>query len=296
MMDSIKKRLSVRRSFGFLQRLSGRAAPITEPHRNSPYLQPTHDRFDTDGQLQALNAEGFVLIPGVLTEEEVIATREAIDELKPIHFDLTGQVDHYKCIFNRSPFWLPYLDRPGIIDLAERALGQDCHITGMTAWRSHPGSRGLTMHSDRVFFPVDEHLILSGQVVVPMLILTVFYYLSDITRDLCPTYIVRGTHKAGIDVLKVPKEKRDSWHGIPAEPVLCRAGDVLIMRSELWHSGASNQTADQVRYLLQVHYGNRFIAQRFTPYLSFRFDPEVLAAANPRQLRLLGGHVKGNYD
>jgi ectoine hydroxylase-related dioxygenase (phytanoyl-CoA dioxygenase family) len=259
------------------------------------------DLFDTEGQHQALCEKGFFLLKGVLDQEEISATRRAIDELTPMQWDFTAQsdgrgIDHYKNVFNRSPFWLPYLDRQGIIDIAERALGDECHVTGMTAWRGHPGCGGLPMHSDRVFFPVDEELILSGAVVVPMLILTVFYYLSDITPELCPTHVIPGSHKAGRDALDVPFSGRDSWRGQNRRPVLCNAGDVLVMRSELWHSGSSNTTPDQTRYLLQVHYGNRFIAQRFTPYLSFTYNPDVLSAATTRQLRLLGDHVKGNYD
>jgi ectoine hydroxylase-related dioxygenase (phytanoyl-CoA dioxygenase family) len=262
---------------------------------------PVLGRLDTEGQHAALLEHGCYLVKGVLEKDEIQATRAAIDALEPINWDFTAEsdgrgVDHYKNVFNRSPFWLPYLDRAGIVDTAERALGRDCHITGMTAWRGHPGCGGLPMHADRVFFPVDEALLLSGQVTAPMLLISVFYYLTDITRELCPTYVILGSHKAGIDVLDVDVDKRDAWRGRRKMPVLCSAGDVLVMRSELWHSGSSNTTRNQVRHMLQVHYGNRFIAQRFTPYMNFRYNPDVIAAATPRQLRLLGDHVKANYD
>jgi ectoine hydroxylase-related dioxygenase (phytanoyl-CoA dioxygenase family) len=68
--------------------------------------------------------------------------------------------------------------------------------------------------------------------------------------------------------------------------VLCRAGDVLVFRSDVWHSGSVNKT-QETRYLIQVHYSLRTIAQRFTPF-PFTFNQEVLAVANDRQLRLLG--------
>ena len=80
------------------------------------------------------------------------------------------------------------------------------------------------------------------------------------------------------------------------QPVLCRAGDVLVFRSELWHAGSRNRTTDQTRYLLQVHYGRRMDAQKFSPYLDFRFNPDVLAACTPRQRRLLGDHEPSEYD
>jgi ectoine hydroxylase-related dioxygenase (phytanoyl-CoA dioxygenase family) len=79
------------------------------------------------------------------------------------------------------------------------------------------------------------------------------------------------------------------------EPVLCKAGDVLFFRSEIWHTGSEN-TSDRTRYLLQVHYSHRFIAQQFSPYMTFQFAPHILANASLRQRRLLGDHRKGAYD
>ncbi|MNU04993.1 hypothetical protein D3C72_2496390 [compost metagenome] len=69
-----------------------------------------------------------------------------------------------------------------------------------------------------------------------------------------------------------------------------------MFRSELWHAGSDNRTPDRTRYLLQVHYGRRMVAQKFSPYLHWRFNPEVLAAATPRQRRLLGEHQEAEYD
>jgi hypothetical protein len=74
------------------------------------------------------------------------------------------------------------------------------------------------------------------------------------------------------------------------------AGDILFFRGDLWHSGSENRTADQVRYLLQVQYGRRGMAQHFAPYLEWCFNPEVVAACTPRQRRLLGDHRQGAYD
>src|SRR5262245_49307488 len=111
------------------------------------YRQRTFNRDNTAGQLLALNEEGYALIPGVLSEAEAEAARQATDQLTPFHWDHTGGVDHYKCVFNRDPFWLRFLDPPGIIDLAEAALGSDCHIIGETAWRCHPGFVGVGVHA-----------------------------------------------------------------------------------------------------------------------------------------------------
>ena len=78
--------------------------------------------------------------------------------------------------------------------------------------------------------------------------------------------------------------------------VLCKAGDVVIFRSDVWHRSTAN-TGNRDHYLLQVHLTKRMITQKFPPWLNrFRFDPRILARATPRQLPLLGNHKQGNYD
>lgn len=250
------------------------------------------DATPTDRQLQALRREGFVLLPGVLDAARIAALRGAIDRLQPQHWDYRGVLDHYKCVFNRDPFWLPFLDVAGVIELAEAALGADCHVIGQTAWRCHPGFVGADLHLDYLVMALPPALLADPAFVLPMQVCTAQFYLDEIDADLSPTRVIPGSHLAG----RPPHPGETQWRGRAAEPVLCQAGDVLMFRSELWHAGSDNRTRDRTRYLLQVHYGRRMVAQKFSPYLHWRFAPAVLAAATPRQRRLLGEHSEAEYD
>ncbi|WP_434603053.1 phytanoyl-CoA dioxygenase family protein [Pseudomonas sp. Z4-7] len=248
--------------------------------------------MSTADLLHALHQDGFVLMPGVLSATQITEIRQAIDQLKPHHWDYSGVIDHYKCVFNRDPFWLPYLEVSGVIDLAEAALGEDCHIIGQTAWRCHPGFVGAGLHLDYLPMQLPPSLLAEPSFELPMQVFTAQFYLDDIDADLSPTRVIPGSHKAG----RAPMAGETQWQGRSAKPVLCQAGDVLILRSELWHAGSDNRTADRTRYMLQVHYGRRMVAQKFSPYLHWRFNPAVLAAATPRQRRLLGDHQEAEYD
>jgi ectoine hydroxylase-related dioxygenase (phytanoyl-CoA dioxygenase family) len=252
---------------------------------------PTFPATDVAPMLEAMASDGFVLIPAVLTPPEVQIAREKIDTLEPVHWDLTGLTDHYKNVFNRDAFWLSFIDRPGVLDVAEAALGSTCHIIGETAWRSHPGHCGVGLHLDYLPMEWPAPAVPDG-IHVPIFLCTAHFYLSPQTKELCPTYVIPGSHRAG----RRPKGTDMQWDGRLPQPVLCDAGDVLFFRSDLWHSGSDNQTRDQTRYLLQVHYGRREMAQHFAPYLEWRFNPEVVASCNPRQRRLLGDHPQGAYD
>ena len=249
--------------------------------------------MSTADHLEALHDQGFTLLPGVLDATGVATLRSLMDRLQPIHWDYRGLVDdHFKCVFNRGPEWLPYLDLPGVIELAEAALGGDCHVIGQTAWRNHPGFAGAELHLDHLVMELPGSLLADPAFQLPMQICTAHLYLDDIDTDLCPTLVIPGSHRAG----RRPRPGETTWQGRPAEAVLCRAGDALVFRSELWHAGSRNRTANRSRYLLQIHYGRRMVAQKFSPYLDFHFNPQVLAACTPRQRRLLGDHEAAEYD
>ena len=254
------------------------------------YLQKTFDVNDTAGMTEAVYEEGFALIPGVLNAEEVADLRAALDRLQPFGFDRMGINEHYKCVFNRDRSFFSLTDRPGVVDLADSLMGDQCHIIGQSAWRSHPGHNGVGIHTDEVFVPVPESVFDLPGYRLPVHICTAHYYLNDIpTEAYCPTFVIPGSHKSG----RSPGKGEKEWNGRPLQPVLVKAGDVLFFRSEVWHSGSMN-TSDTTRYLIQVHYSHRDIAQKFSPW-PWQYNPEILAIANERQLRLLGKHPESNY-
>lgn len=241
--------------------------------------------------LRALHEDGFALLRGLLDAAQVAEVRTLIDGLRPLHWDYEGLVDHYKCVFNRDPLWLPLLDLPGVIEPLEAMLGEDCHVIGQTAWRSHPGFVGAEMHLDYLPMALPPACLADPSFELPMFVCTAQLYLSDIDETLCPTWVIPGSHKAG----RAPKPGECAWAGEKARPVLCKAGDVLLLRSELWHAGSRN-TSQRTRYLLQIHYGRRMVAQKFSPYLEWAFNPVVIEACTPRQRRLLGDHEAAEYD
>lgn len=245
-----------------------------------------------DLQLEMLNEQGYVLLPGVLEPLRIALLRCAIDDLQPIHWDYQGLLEHYKCVFNRNPLWLPFLDLPPLIALAEAALGTDCHVIGQTAWRSHPGYAGMALHLDHLPMQLPDWLSAKGDFTQPAQILTAQLYLSDIDHNIGPTWIVPGSHRAA----RPPLAGENQWQGSEALAILCKAGDALVFRSDVWHSGGANRSQARERDMLQVHYGRRMVAQKFSPYLDWRFNPQVLKAASDRQRRLLGEHAEAEYD
>ncbi|CAG8863576.1 hypothetical protein PS627_00514 [Pseudomonas fluorescens] len=243
-------------------------------------------------QLHALRDDGFVHVRAVLDASQVALLRGAIDQLRPIHWDYQGLLEHYKCVFNRDPLWLPFLDLPGLIELAEAVLGDDCHIIGQTAWRSHPGYPGMALHLDHLPLELPGWVWARADFHLPVQVFTAQMYLTDVDVRTGPTSVIPGSHRAG----RAPLPGEVTWQGQGAMPLLCKAGDVLVFRSELWHAGGANTSQGHVRDMLQVHYARRMVAQKFSPYLDWQFNPQVLVAASERQRRLLGEHAEAEYD
>ncbi len=254
-----------------------------------------------DQRVEALEQDGYVYFPDALSEEEVNALRDAMNRLeaRPEEYDrLTDPETHgfmnksINNVFNRAPVFLPCLDRPDVIDVVEAAHGPDCHVIGMTAWMTGPGRPDQGVHVDWQPLVLPEDIMDDPRVKVPVYITTVHYYLDDLYEALGPTQFIPGSHRAG----RRPAGGESTWRGVEPRNILCAAGDAVLFRCEVWHRGTAN-TSDQVRYLLQVHYAQRMITQKFPPYLNrFQFEPAILSRATDRQRRLLGEHEPSNYD
>ena len=257
-----------------------------------------------EGQLESLRRHGFAYLPGVINSEEIEAIKECMKTLEPIKEsnDFWGDPGdrigmgvrslHVKNAFNRNFVFWRLMDKPGVIELAEAALGDDCHLVGMSAWRSGPGRPDQSLHSDWVPVPLPSNIASNPEVELPIFIATAHFYLEDITEDLGPTKFIPGSHRAG----RPPEDGEIDWNGVEQENVIVNAGDVVMFRSEIWHRGSAN-SSDISRHLVQVHYGSRWMAPRMPPYLNqLQFDKDLVAQATQRQLRLLGDHpIAGLY-
>jgi ectoine hydroxylase-related dioxygenase (phytanoyl-CoA dioxygenase family) len=257
-----------------------------------------------------MNLDGYVYFPNLLSVDEIAELRELSERLEPsveaFDIDLTPEKDgHFqRCInavFNRDPLFLKYLDKPGLIELAETLHGADCHIVSMHTWAVGPGRPDQQLHADWLPAVMPEELHADPRLQLPLYITTAHFYLDDMTEELGPTKIVPGSHRSGRKPDKpktdaIPDNERGiNWNGVEEQSFLGKAGDCILFRSEIWHRGSAN-VSNQTRHTFMVHYSQRMIAQKFPPYLHFQFNPDVIARATQRQRRLLGEHAQSAYD
>ena len=250
---------------------------------NLPYPKT----FDLEAAIEAMYTDGYCIVPGVLNRAEVAELREKMDRSgeDDSKYDMKNWCfnKHLSVDFHLDPFYLKYLDRPGVVDVEQAIHGPGCRATGGTLWITGKG-RNMGIHLDYLPLGMPQEYLEDPRVRIPIFSSTAHFYLNDMVEELGPTTVVPKSHLAGR-----PPNNETTWNGIAPQYVMVKAGDVMIFRTEIWH-GAGMNSSDQRRYLMQIFYGYSTLATGYPPikYESL-YNPQVVAQATPRQRTLLGG-------
>jgi ectoine hydroxylase-related dioxygenase (phytanoyl-CoA dioxygenase family) len=241
--------------------------------------------------LEEFHRQGYALVPGVLTPEEVAALRRRSDEIfaDPVLAG-TKYIQSEFIIRNTielDPMFRQLLVRQPILDLAEAIVGPDCKFCGQNVIRNRAGVAISRWHVDDVVeFPlpqgVERH---DPRLRMPVLWFTVQMALSDIDSEADgPTQFVPGSHCAGR-----PPDDLDHPRFLGQGPVsvFCKAGDIYLQNNQCWHRGAPH-SAPRMRYILQSQYAARWAFTRFGEYNRVPVPEEALRGTDERLLRVLG--------
>lgn len=259
----------------------------------APYDAQQISNFKTD-----FNRDGFLLIPGVLEPEEVAALKDAVDNIfaDPHWKDTDNVYGPYIAVrlFETNAIFEEMLTREPIIGLIENILGADCHLIAQNIVRNAPGQAIDRFHADDiVMLPVAEGMERHDpRLTMPLFIVTVQILLTDVPSvEYGPTQYVPGSHYSG----RQPNDSaQPSFEGREPVSILGKAGDIYLHNGQCWHRGAPN-TSDRTRYLLQLSFGQRWVSQRFYPFINYQMPQHVLELADDRRKRVLGVHPKGAY-
>ncbi|NKB66880.1 MAG: hypothetical protein GKR89_07465 [Candidatus Latescibacteria bacterium] len=256
--------------------------------------------------LEQMQTRGFVVFKNLLSPEETAQLRQLMDATggdDEAHFkrgnylkkedetDFRRFDKHTGQPFCQDQAYLDYVDRSPAIDIIEGIHGYGTRLIGGSIWVTGPGRYPMGLHIDYQPFGLPADIAGDPRVQVPIMISTLHYYLNDMYMDLGPTLIVEGSHRSG----RAPNGDT-GWQGKECKALLCRAGDALLFRSDIWHGALPNMSQER-RYMLQVHYGCAYIERPFaTPWTRKQALPDEYAdTCNDRQRRLLGQKQEGHY-
>ena len=243
---------------------------------------------DLEGQVEALERDGYVYFPSVLDTDEIAELRATMERLQAIPESHGSGSKHLKMATNSSTSSSATrlietrcisnsLTNHPIIEVVEAAHGEDCHCIGMHSWLTGPGRPDQGLHTDWLPISLPADVRSDPRVKVPIFITTAHYYLNDMYEELGPTKFVPGQPFLWVfSKRRNPVEKPDGRE----YPMQCGG---------MWCSSVvkSGIVALLIRVTKPVtscrsHYAMRMITQKYPPYLNkFQFDESILVQANP---------------
>lgn len=243
-------------------------------------------RTMTDEQRIRFEADGFLTIRGALSREELAGVREAADEteerwradlsLPGIRSTVLEQVQAPIEYDNRL---LALLWQPTVFPLVRALLGDDISmidndffITPPRTPRTHAGwHHDVGMHG--VYHPRS------------ILMVKVFYLLSDVDENSGGTAMVPGSHRFPQD-FSFPKVE-DPRQMPGAVQMTGKAGDAYLFNGRTYHCAVNNDS-DRPRKVLIYNYGHFWMKvwQGYEP--SARLIAEAKASGDPVRMQLLG--------
>jgi ectoine hydroxylase-related dioxygenase (phytanoyl-CoA dioxygenase family) len=243
--------------------------------------------------VEEFERQGFTVFKQVLAQEQADELRNNVEKAFEEPAKMEESSILRKLMFEKGEIFENLIDQPGVVDFAEEVLGKRCHMIGMTAIKTPNGTGIDRWHVDEeLHFPLPEGEELDPRIRFTTLLFTCIYYLVDVTEDMGPTQLIPGSHRSGRH--PNPQENSPTFKGQEPVSILAKAGDCLIFNGQTWHRGAKN-ISNRPRIVQQVHYGRRWISQRFYPFVNYTMPPEIIERANPRRRRLLGMHEIGAY-
>ncbi|MCE9591700.1 MAG: phytanoyl-CoA dioxygenase family protein [Planctomycetes bacterium] len=256
---------------------------VLEPSRQAEVLE----RFSRDG---------YAMLPGVLSADEVACLREIAD----YYIDTPGAGGDrgyaapvytamvLRCTQSLHRAFCDMLVREPFLSLAEAVCGANAGFCGQNVIRSDKGTAVSKWHIDDILeFPlppeVPRH---DARIKMPVFWFSFQIALSDIDSvENGPTQLVPGSHYSG---RVVPEDtEMPIFEGRKPIPILCKAGDVYLFNHQLWHRGMINQS-DRRRYLMQNQYCKAWGVYRFSAKDAICNIPaEDLRGGSERMLKLL---------
>ena len=202
-----------------------------------------------DHEVETFRERGWLVLPGMLGGDELAAMRADMERLagqaRPGLEDFlfgTGHLDgaevlrRIQYVVDKSPAARAMMGHPGVLRAAEAIAGPDLFPTQDAMVLKLPG-QGIAVpwHRDRAStddYPSEPPVFIAD------------FYLDDADRDTC-IWVITGSHRwsDGYTSDAIARLNRDGFSTEGAQPVLLKAGDVLLHNVRLLHGSPPNESS-----------------------------------------------------
>jgi ectoine hydroxylase-related dioxygenase (phytanoyl-CoA dioxygenase family) len=227
---------------------------------------------ETERAIQEIEVYGFTIVEGVLSPDEIAATKEALIRCEREFGEdhrFGGTARHVSNLPVLDPMFLPIIDHPRTLPILEHFLGKSLILGSLNSRIVCPGDGEQRFHAD---IPAEMLNMAS-----PIMMNTV-WMLDDFTKENGATRVVPGTHRSGYSL---PPEGLEVKYIVQAE---APAGSVLVFNGQCWHGGGENRTSTY-RHALFGHYRKFMLLFQLDPHDGF--PPGQFDRLTPRQKELM---------
>lgn len=243
-------------------------------------LAGTHRRTASSGQgidpavaeadLAAMRRDGYVILPDLLTADELDQIRDAVAPLLNLH-GRNGFEGHTTqrvySVLNKTRACDRIADHPRVLALLDRLFLPNYLLSMLQVINILPGEQAQMLHTDDGFYPIPRSRAGLGAATI--------WAIDDFTADNGATDIVAGSHLWGD---RRPQEAE-------REPVVMKAGSCVFFPGTLWHGGGANRTG-AARLALTAQYCEPWLRPQEAFTLSMTRD--TVRAVSEDIRRMLG--------
>jgi ectoine hydroxylase-related dioxygenase (phytanoyl-CoA dioxygenase family) len=230
-----------------------------------------------------LDTEGYILLQGVLSSEQVNCLIARLEELWAAEGEQAG-IENYieenarrlANLVDKGEVFRPLLGHAAVLDAVQAVIGPNVRLSMLNARDALPHSGpSQPLHSDADHDGKPDE---AGYFAC-----TAIWMLDDFTRQNGATRLIPGTHRSG----RLPKEAlTDVLAPQPGEIIVeGQAGDVFVFNGHCWHAGGANTTGSSRRAIL-AHYVRSDQPQRLRQKQAL--SPEVQQAMSALERAILG--------
>lgn len=252
------------------------------------------DGLDLAGHLQRLDADGFTVVEGAVSNELCDRVAGELADISSARGKLAEsswfEGKHTVLIRNllaHSTAARALPGHPRILSVVQALLGAGCLLSSIASRSVHPGESAQVIHVDDLGIDLPRpHPPLEC---TAMLALTEFTSLNGGTR------VIPGSHRRN----RVPRlSERSPRDASGARSVEMAPGSVLIYDASLWHAAGANQTGSP-RVGIGMSYCRGWIRAHENPYLGIpldlirTFDAELRSLCGYKMYRGVINHVDG---
>ncbi|MFE2955620.1 phytanoyl-CoA dioxygenase family protein [Nocardia tengchongensis] len=224
-----------------------------------------------DADLAALERDGYVILPDLLSPAELDEIRESVAPL----LDRSGRnnfeghaTQRVYSVLNKTRSCDRIADHPRVLALLDRLFMPNYLLSMLQVINIQPGENAQMLHTDDGFYPLPRPRKPLGAATI--------WAIDDFTADNGATDVVPGSQLWGDEL---PGEST------PREPVVMRAGSCVFFGGTLWHGGGANRSANS-RLALTAQYCEPWLRPQEAFTLSMTRD--TVRAVSEDIRRMLG--------